>query len=79
MSDMQTIGGRWGVTPGSGLLPEHVPLYGFNLVGYEAAAIPSGHGLWHEFGGLTDATFAMIPLMEAGRAAAWPWMAAASA
>ena len=27
----------------------------------------------HEFGGLTDATFRMIPLLEAGRTADWPF------
>lgn len=27
----------------------------------------------HTFGGLTDAAFRMIPLLEAGRNAAWPW------
>ena len=27
----------------------------------------------HTFGGLTDAAFRLIPLLEAGRAGAWPW------
>lgn len=72
ISDMQTIGGRYGVDPGTDL-PANVPLYGFNLVGYEHAAYSAGGRNRHEFGGLTDATFRMVPLLEAGRDGAWPW------
>lgn len=71
ISDMQTIGGRFGrgVTDA---VPAEVPIYGFNLGGYEKAAI-AGDANRHEFGGLTDATFRMVPLLEAGRNATWPW------
>jgi len=55
-------------------VPAKVPMYGFNLGGYRAAAMATGHGNRHEFGGLTDATFRMIPLLEAGRNGAWPWL-----
>jgi hypothetical protein len=36
--------------------------------------MPTGTGTRHEFGGMTDATFRLIPLLEAGRDADWPWM-----
>ena len=38
-----------------------------------AGHAPSGSGNRHTFGGLTDQAFRMIPLLEAGRNAAWPW------
>ncbi len=49
-------------------------LYGFNLGGYKVAAIDAGKTNRIEFGGLTDATFRTVPLLEAGRNAAWPWL-----
>lgn len=57
----------------SATIPATVPLYTWNLAGYE-----HGHGSGgvnrHTFGGLTDAAFRMIPLIEAGKNAAWPWL-----
>jgi hypothetical protein len=47
-----------------------IPVYSFSLAGY-------GHGNRHELGGLTEATFAPIPNIEAGLAARWPWAEAA--
>jgi hypothetical protein len=72
LSDMQTFGNKWAgnVTDAA---PKHVPMYGFNLAGYKHAAIPAGTGTRHELGGMTDQTFRMIPLLEAGRDADWPW------
>ncbi|KAB8188073.1 TROVE domain-containing protein [Microbispora catharanthi] len=72
LSDMQTMTGYYasGVTTA---VPAHVPLYGFNLVGYKAAAMPTGSGNRHEFGGFSDACFRLIPLLEAGRHAGWPF------
>lgn len=59
------------------IVPAHVPVYGFNLAGYRAGAIPSGGGNRHEFGGgLTDAAFRLIPLLEAGERTGWPWQPA---
>jgi hypothetical protein len=40
--------------------------------------MPAGHGNRHELGGLTDATFSLIPNIEAGLAARWPWEEAAA-
>lgn len=56
------------------LIPQNVPLYLWNFGGYRHGATPSGHGSRHTFGGLTDAAFRLIPLLEAGRDAAWPWL-----
>jgi len=68
ISDMQTMDGYV-----NDIIPPTVPCYAFNLGGYKVGAISSGSGFRHEFGGLTDATFSMISLLEAGRVAAWPW------
>jgi len=54
-------------------VPATVPLYGFNLGGYRPTVVPARPNRI-EFGGLTDATFRMVPLLEAGRDAAWPWV-----
>jgi len=58
--------------PGSAI-PPNVPLYTWNLVGYRAGHGASGPNR-HTFGGLTDAAFKMVPLLEAGRDGAWPWL-----
>lgn len=54
-------------------VPATVPMYTWNLAGYQVGHGPSGSGNRHTFGGLTDAAFRMVPLLEAGRNAAWPW------
>ncbi|RAJ32025.1 TROVE domain-containing protein [Kitasatospora sp. SolWspMP-SS2h] len=54
-------------------VPAHVPCYTWNLAGYRTGHAPSGTGNRHTFGGLTDAAFRLIPLLEAGQDAAWPW------
>ncbi|ROQ26670.1 TROVE domain-containing protein [Streptomyces sp. PanSC19] len=53
-------------------VPADVPVYTWNLAGYRPAHGPAGPHR-HTFGGLTDAAFRMVGLIEAGRAAAWPW------
>lgn len=75
ISDMQTMGGYYGGDV-SRHVPANIPVYGFNLGGYKQGAFAAGSGNRHEFGGLTDATFKMIPLLEAGRNATWPWESA---
>jgi hypothetical protein len=70
ISDMQTMDADT-----SASVPASVPLYGFNLGGYRHTAFDAGSVNRHEFGGLTDATFRMVPLLEAGRNGAWPWIA----
>jgi TROVE domain-containing protein len=54
--------------------PTTTPIYTWNLAGYEKGHAPSGSGNRHTFGGLTDAAFQMISLIEAGRSASWPWL-----
>ncbi|MFJ6215032.1 TROVE domain-containing protein [Streptomyces sp. NPDC092296] len=55
-------------------VPETVPMYTWNLAGYQAGHAPSGGRNRHAFGGLSDAAFRMVPLLEAARDSAWPWM-----
>lgn len=71
VSDMQTMGRTFPAVTDS--VPRHVPIYGFNLGGYANTAFDAGSRNRYEFGGLTDATFRMIPMIEAGRNAGWPW------
>ena len=52
-------------------------MYTWNLAGYQAGHAPSGGRNRHAFGGLTDAAFRMIPALEAGASARWPWQQAA--
>ena len=54
-------------------VPADVPLYTWNLAGYQHGHTPSGGGNRHTFGGLTDQAFRMIPLLESGRNATWPF------
>ncbi|WP_415954195.1 TROVE domain-containing protein [Streptomyces sp. KLOTTS4A1] len=58
-------------------VPADVPVYTWNLAGYRAGHGPSGTPHRHTFGGLTDAAFRMVPLLERGRDADWPWERAA--
>ncbi|MGW1022663.1 TROVE domain-containing protein [Streptomyces sp. NPDC002577] len=55
-------------------VPAHVPVYTWNLAGYRAGHGASGTGNRHVFGGLSDAAFRMVPLLEASRDARWPWL-----
>ena len=54
-------------------IPETVPMYTWNLAGYQAGHAPSGGQNRHTFGGLTDAAFSMVGLLESGLNAKWPW------
>ncbi|MFI6036803.1 TROVE domain-containing protein [Streptomyces sp. NPDC051315] len=56
-------------------VPATVPVHTWNLAGYRAGHGPSGEGNRHTFGGLSDAAFRMVPLLEAARDADWPWRA----
>jgi hypothetical protein len=53
-------------------VPPRVPVYTWNLAGYAMAHTPAGPRR-HTFGGLSDAAFRLIPLLEQGRTATWPW------
>lgn len=54
-------------------VPRSVPVYGFNLGGYRATVLDAGAGNRHEFGGLNDATFTMLNLLEARTSVGWPF------
>jgi hypothetical protein len=55
------------------VVPASVPCYTWNLAGYRFGSAPSGIGNRHTFGGLNDAAFSVIALLERGRDAGWPW------
>ncbi|GAA3387246.1 TROVE domain-containing protein [Cryptosporangium minutisporangium] len=72
VTDEQVWGGYRGADPTSAV-PADVPVYTWNLAGYRYGHGPSGADNRHTFGGLSDAAFRMIPLLEAGRNATWPF------
>lgn len=53
--------------------PKGVPVYIFDTSGYGRSPAPVGEGMVHAIGGFTDAAFKMIPYLEQGRQARWPW------
>ncbi len=53
-------------------VPQSVPVYTWNLVGYRAGHGPSGPNRF-TFGGLTDAGFGLFELVERGRRGDWPF------
>jgi len=53
-------------------LPDAVPLYIWNLAGYRHGNT-AVRGRHFTFGGLSDQAFAMIPLLERGGVADWPF------
>lgn len=53
-------------------LPTQVPAYLWNIGGNQVGSIGSGPNR-NTFAGMTDAAFRMIPLIEAGRNADWPF------
>ncbi|GLX48059.1 RNA-binding protein [Streptomyces hygroscopicus subsp. hygroscopicus] len=71
VTDEQHTAGRHGEP--TDLIPADVPVYTWNLEGYRAGHGPSGSAHRHTFGGLSDAAFRMVPLLEAARDARWPW------
>jgi hypothetical protein len=69
VTDEQAWAGRDGAEP-TKAVPSDVPVYTWNLAGYRYGHGPSGGFNRHTFGGLSDAAFGMIPLMEAS---GWPF------
>lgn len=74
ISDEQIFGGWYGanVETMNKVVPANVPLYTFNLVGYQSGMVPLGDNRY-QLGGLTDATFTMLSHIEANKNAVWPW------
>lgn len=72
LTDEQVWDGPGGADP-TAQVPARVPVYTWNLAGYRHGHGPSGAGNRHTFGGLSDAAFGLVPLLEAGRDADWPF------
>jgi hypothetical protein len=73
ISDMQTQDGSAGYGLGD-VVPSNVALYGVNLGGYRPTVVPAGDKARFEFPALSDKMFKMVPLLESGRSASWPWL-----
>lgn len=58
--------------PGS-ILPKWTPLFTWNLAGYRYGHAEGGKPGRYVFGGLTDQAWGLIPLLERGANADWPW------
>lgn len=63
--------GVYGVDKG---VPADRHFFTFNLAGYRQAHAPTGKTR-HSFGGLTDACFPLISMIEEGTSGRWPWEA----
>ena len=72
VTDEQAWAGWRGADP-TKAVPASVPVYTFNLAGYQYGHSPSGGSNRHTFGGLSDQGFSAIPLLEAGRDQHWPF------
>ncbi|MEV3981799.1 TROVE domain-containing protein [Nonomuraea sp. NPDC049758] len=72
ITDEQTSGGYYGSDP-TEQIPAQVPVYTWNLAGHKHGHAPSGVGTRHTFGGLSDAAFKLIPILEARHSAGWPF------
>ncbi len=57
--------------PGN-VIPKDVPLYTWNLAGYQFSGTSGGKSR-HVFAGMTDQAFRMIPLLEAAEDQSWPF------
>ena len=72
VTDEQAWAGWHGEDP-TAAVPAAVPVYTWNVAGYAPGHAPSGRGNRHTFGGLTDAAFRAIPLLERGSSTDWPF------
>lgn len=71
-SNMHSYGGMQ-ETAINDLIPRHVPVYLWNMQGYSSSILDSGGPNRHCFGGLSDASFGLIQLLENGKNAKFPW------
>lgn len=78
-SDEQTIPGGPGWRSGWGdigdithVVPPEVPVFGWNLAGYQHGAFPTG-GRRFSLGGLNDSSFELMRRLMDGHSAKWPW------
>jgi len=56
------------------LIPQDVPVYVWNMAGYSASILDNRSPNRHTFGGLSDASFGLVELVENRKNAPWPWM-----
>jgi hypothetical protein len=56
------------------LITDKTYLYGWDLRGYAVMDIPAGANRTHQFTGLAESDFRMIPLIEKGQSQDWPWL-----
>lgn len=54
------------------IIPANKHVFTFNLAGYAQGHAPTG-AFRHSFGGLTDACFPMIDMIERAQTGQWPW------
>lgn len=71
LSDGQGTSGKGSGGVGASV-PANVPVYLFNIEGYSASPMPTGSAARFDLGGLSDQSFKIIPMLEAGNGA-WPW------
>lgn len=60
--------------PNRATIPANIPVYVWDLMGYGKANIDTSTPGRYLLGGFSDAAFKLVPLLEAGVNAAWPWM-----
>lgn len=73
LTDEQYSGyGYYGRATPSGVVPANVPMYTWNLNGYEAGQTGDEKNRY-TFGGLSDASFRQIDLIERGNTGNWPF------
>lgn len=65
--------GDWTDKDPSSIVPATTPIFTFNVAGYAAGHAPSGKKNRYAFGGLTDAGFTAIELLEKGTDQSWPF------
>lgn len=70
LTDEQYNGSYYGDGDPSGVIPKNVPLYTFNLAGYQTGHFAGPNRI--TVGGLSDAAFSMIANAE-GMRSKWPW------
>jgi hypothetical protein len=73
ITDEQTALSQSGSSVDSAV-PAGVPMYTWNVGGYRPGHGAAGAENRHTFGGLTDAAFRLIPLIERARSQDWPFM-----
>lgn len=70
-SDVQDHEHGW--FSGGGSAPAGLPVYVWDLAGYKVTNIDTSKPGQYLFAGFTDACFRMVPLLEKGNRADWPW------